>query len=98
MVLGALLAYSAASYYAKKKGIPVEAVFSWSSCPCSNYTAAAPASEDEEDWIDMGNNDVIGINNQLLLDTSYSNGTLERIRRDNCRQSPHGKQQFTPTQ
>ena len=56
MVLGAILAYSAASYYAKKKGIPVEDVFSWSTCPCSSYSSTATASravsDDEEDWVD----------------------------------------------
>ena len=56
MVLGAILAYSAASYYAKKKGIPVEEVFSWSACPCSSYSSTATAttteSDDEEDWVD----------------------------------------------
>ena len=38
MVLGALLAYSAASYYAKQKGIEVENVLSWSICSCSSRT------------------------------------------------------------
>ncbi len=57
MVLGAILAYSAASYYAKKKGIPVEEVFSWSACPCSSYSSTATATttesdDDEEDWVD----------------------------------------------
>lgn len=56
MVLGAILAYSAASYYAKRKGIPVEEVFSWNACPCSSYSSTATAtstiSDDEEDWVD----------------------------------------------
>lgn len=60
MVLGAILAYSAASYYAKKKGIPVEEVFSWSTCPCSSYsstaTTSSAVSDDEEDWVDPSYN------------------------------------------
>jgi hypothetical protein len=97
MVLGALLAYSAASYYAKRKGITVEEVFSWNSCPCSNYTASASVSEDEEDWIgSKNNNDVICQNNELLLSTNYSNGSLERIRRNNCHESQQGEQQCIP--
>jgi GTP cyclohydrolase FolE2 len=97
MVIGALLAYSAASYYAKKKGITVEEVFSWNSCPCSNYTSAASVSEDEEDWIDSkSNNDIISHNNELLLSTSYSNRNLERIRRNNCHQDRLSMQQCIP--
>ena len=99
MVLGALLAYSAASYYAKKKGIPVEDLFNWHSCPCSNYTAAASASDDEEeeDWIETENNDVISSNNQLLLNATYSNKHLEKIRRNNCNAAHHDKQQYVST-
>jgi hypothetical protein len=56
MVLGAILAYSAASYYAKKKGIPVEEVFSWNTCPCSSYSSTSSTtstvSDEEQDWVD----------------------------------------------
>jgi hypothetical protein len=98
MVLGALLAFSAASYYAKRKGIPVEEVFSWNTCSCSSDSTAATATttaEDEEDWIETRNNNgnIISYNNDLLLQTNYSNGSLERIRRKNHHRSQQQLQQ-----
>jgi hypothetical protein len=39
MVLGALLVVTAVSYYAKRKGIPVEEV--WNSCSCGGGSSAA---------------------------------------------------------
>lgn len=46
MVLGAILFFTAASYYAKRKGIPVEDVLSWSSCTCSRNTADQAVDDD----------------------------------------------------
>jgi hypothetical protein len=45
MVLGALLVVTAVSYYAKRKGIPVEEV--WNSCACGSGSTAAQTMVDD---------------------------------------------------
>ena len=93
MVLGAILAYSAASYYAKKKGIPVEDVFSWSTCPCSSYsstaTAATTESDDEEDWVDPTYNYCHGNRSNNHTNNMNSNDAIisfnhELLLKSNC--------------
>lgn len=93
MVLGAILAYQAASYYAKKKGIPVEEVFSWSTCPCSSYsstaTAATTESDDEEDWVDPTYNYCHGYRSNNNKDDMNSNDAIisfnhELLLKSNC--------------
>jgi hypothetical protein len=88
MVLGAILAYSAAQYYAQKKGIPVEDVFSWSTCPCSSSSSAAAAtSDDEEDWVGgNSNDDIINLNHDLLLKSNCSDISIQRNRSKQCHQ------------
>jgi hypothetical protein len=73
MVLGALLAYSAASYYAKRKGIQVEDVFSWGVCSCSRNNST---SDNEEEWIDPSHS------NDLLFQSNYSNISQRNERND----------------
>ena len=89
MVLGAILAYSAASYYAKKKGIPVEEVFSWNTCPCSSYSSTSTAtntvSDDEEDWVEPTYNYCHGNQaNNMNSNDAIINFNHELLLKSNC--------------
>ena len=65
-MIGAILVFTAASIYARRKGIPVDEVLNWSACTCSSN---ADQSVDDELADDM----------DLRLNISYSSGSRQPL-------------------